>query len=121
MIYELRTYRIPPGRMPDILDRFNTVTMRLFKKFGFEVLGFWTTEKEERTLVASGERIARSSVNEMVYLLRFQDQQAMDAAWAAFRQDPEWIETRKRTEANGPIVAEVISQTMSPVPFSPAQ
>ena len=118
MIYELRTYRIPPGRMPDILDRFNTVTMRLFKKHGLEVLGFWTVAGEQRTVVATGELISRANVNEMVYLLRFESQGAMEAAWGAFRQDPEWLETRKRTEANGPIVQEVISQTLTPTSFS---
>jgi len=119
VIYELRTYRIPPGRMPDILNRFGAVTMRLFKKYDMDVIGFWTVSGEERTVVATGEKTARSSVNELVYLLRFNDRGACDAAWAAFRQDPEWLETRKRTEANGPIVQEVISQTLAPTPFSP--
>ncbi len=119
MLYELRTYRIPPGRMPDILKRFETVTMRLFQKYGFEVLGFWTADQEERIVVATGERITRTNVNELVYLLRFKDRQASDAAWAAFRQDPEWLETRRRTEANGPIVQEVISQTLTATSFSP--
>ncbi len=119
MIYELRTYRIPPGRMPDILNRFETVTMRLFKKHGFEVVGFWTTDQEDRTVNATGERITRTNVNELVYLLRFKDRQACEAAWAAFRQDPEWLEARRRTEANGPIVQEVISQMLTPTTFSP--
>ena len=33
MLYELRTYLIPSGRMDDILNRFEDVTMRLFKKY----------------------------------------------------------------------------------------
>jgi len=73
----------------------------------------------DRTVNATGERITRTNVNELVYLLRFKDRQACEAAWAAFRQDPEWLETRRRTEASGPIVQEVISQMLTPTAFSP--
>ena len=34
MIYELRRYRVMPGRMPDLLERFDTVTVKLFEKHG---------------------------------------------------------------------------------------
>ena len=37
--------------------------------------------------------------------------EAMESTWQAFRDDPEWVETRKRTEANGPIV----SRTCTPL------
>jgi hypothetical protein len=121
MIYELRTYRIPPGRMPDILNRFETVTMRLFQKHGIEVVGFWTVAGEEHLVAAAGARTTRPDPNELVYLCRFRDAAACESAWASFRQDPEWLETRKRTEANGPIVAEVISQMMDPTGFSPVK
>ena len=40
---------------------------------------------------------------------------------SAFRADPEWIATRERTEANGPIVEEVISKNLTPVDFSDLQ
>ena len=46
---------------------------------------------------------------------------AMEAAWAAFRADPEWIKAREQTEANGPIVEEVLSDTLIPTSFSPIQ
>ena len=107
MIYELRTYVIPPGRMPDILDRFASTALRLFRKHGLEVVGFWTA--------------ADPSANDLVYVLRFADEEAQKAAWAAFRGDPEWLETRKRTEANGPIVDKVIEQNLIPTAFSPMQ
>jgi hypothetical protein len=37
----------------------------------------------------------------------------------AFRADPEWIETRQITEANGPIVDHIIAKTMTATDFSP--
>jgi hypothetical protein len=45
----------------------------------------------------------------------------MEKAWDAFRADPEWVEAREKTEANGPIVDEVISHVLIPTSFSPAQ
>jgi len=41
MIYELRTYRIPDGKMPKILSRFENITFGLFERHGIEVTGFW--------------------------------------------------------------------------------
>jgi len=103
MIYELRTYRIPGGRMPDILKRFETITFEIFKRHGIEVAGFWT----------------RDDANELVYLCKFESKDAMEKAWDRFRADPEWVDARKQTEANGPIVDEVISHTLIPTSFSP--
>jgi len=103
MIYELRTYRIPEGKMPDILNRFETITFRIFKRYHIKVVGFWT----------------KKDVNELVYICQFESESAMKSAWDAFRADAEWIEARKKTEANGPIVSEVISEIMHPSSFSP--
>lgn len=107
MVYELRTYIAPPGRFDDIVDRFRTKTMKIFPRHGIEVVGFWTVDK-------GGD-------NELVYLLRFDSTEAMEASWDAFRADPEWVETRKVTEANGPIVETIISKTMTATEFSPMQ
>ena len=103
MIYEHRTYVIPEGRMPDILDRFETVTMDLFKKHGIEVVGFWT----------------RQDANELIYICPFESEDAMNTAWESFKADPEWIETKAKTEADGSIVQEVISHVLIPTSFSP--
>ena len=105
MIYELRTYRIPDGKMPDILSRFENITFGLFERHGIEVTGFWQ----------------KTDANEIVYICRYESEAAMESAWAAFRADPEWIEARARTEANGPIVSEVISEMMTATSFSPIQ
>jgi hypothetical protein len=105
MVYELRTYKIPEGRMPDILSRFENITFGLFKKHGVEVVGFWT----------------HSDANELVYICRYESEAAMEAAWDGFRADPEWLKAKEQTEANGPIVAEVLSDTLIPTSFSPIQ
>lgn len=72
MLYELRTYIIVPGRMPDIERRFSQVTLRLFRKHGMEIVGFWRT-------VADGQ-----PQDELVYVLAHQDA----AARAVVRRVP---------------------------------
>lgn len=105
MIYEMRTYRILEGKMPDILSRFENITFGLFDRYGIEVMGFWQ----------------KTDANEIVYICKYEGEAAMERAWAGFRADPEWIEARARTEANGPIVSEVISEMMTATSFSPVQ
>ena len=56
MIYELRIYRALPGRMPALLNRFQSTTLRIWQKHGIRQAGFWTT--------AIGE-----SNNELTYML----------------------------------------------------
>lgn len=103
MIYELRTYIIPEGRMQDILDRFEQITFGLFDRHKIEVVGFWT----------------RADVNHLVYICKFETEAAKDAAWDAFREDPDWAKAKEKTEANGPIVEKVISDVLIPTSFSP--
>ena len=43
MIYELRVYHCVPGRLPDLIRRFDTLTLPLWKKHGIQQAGFWTT------------------------------------------------------------------------------
>ena len=51
MIHELRVLHCVPGRLPALLRRFETDTLRLFEKHGIKQLGFWT--------VAIGEALAQ--------------------------------------------------------------
>ena len=93
MIYEYRAYYVMPGRMPDIQRRFADITMKLFKKHGINVVGFWETMFGES--------------NEMVYICSYDDLAHRDRAWKAFMADPEWLAARKASEANGPLVERV--------------
>ena len=42
MIYELRVYHCVPGRLPNLLKRFDTITLKLWEKHGIRQAGFWT-------------------------------------------------------------------------------
>ena len=42
MIYELRIYHCAPGQLPALLNRFDTITLKLWEKHGIKQAGFWT-------------------------------------------------------------------------------
>lgn len=80
--FELRTYTVRaegPGSIDLLHDRFRQHTNRLFRKHGMTIVGFW------QPLNAGMERT-------LIYLLAYKDGAARDAAWGAFRTDPEWKE-----------------------------
>lgn len=105
MIYELRIYKCLPGRLPALLKRFETDTLRLWDKHGINQAGFWTT--------AIGE-----SNNDLTYMIRWDSMADRETRWSAFLADPEWVAARSQSEADGLIVANIESQFLSPTKFS---
>lgn len=105
MIYELRVYHCVPGRLPDLIKRFDTVTLKIWDKHGIRQAGFWTT-------------LVGASNQELHYLLEWQDLAERERVWGAFQSDPEWIKARAETEKNGPIVANVVNTILAPTAFS---
>lgn len=108
MIYELRVYHCVPGRLPDLLRRFETATIALFEKHGIRQAGFWT--------VAIGE-----SNQDLVYLLQWESLADRDKKFAAFQSDPEWIAARGKSEERGPLVASITNTILTPTKFSAAK
>jgi len=105
MIHELRIYRAAPGKMPDLLNRFNTITLKIWERFGIRQAGFWT--------VLVGE-----SNHDLVYLLEWESMAEREEKWNAFASDPEWLEKRAKTEENGQIVLSVENSLLQPTAFS---
>jgi hypothetical protein len=105
MIYEMRSYRAMPGRMPDLLKRFDTITLKLFEKHGIKQAGFWTTEVGE-------------SNHNLMYLIAYESMADREKKWGAFSTDPEWISKRAETEKNGPLVQTFSNQFLKPTSFS---
>ncbi|HVA68589.1 MAG TPA: NIPSNAP family protein [Candidatus Binataceae bacterium] len=108
MIYELRVYHCMPGRLPALLKRFETVTVRLFEKHGIRQTGFWT--------VAIGE-----SNQDLVYMLQWESLGDRDKRFASFQSDPEWIAARAESEQSGPLVASISNTILTPTKFSAAK
>lgn len=96
--FELRTYYAAPGKLEELHARFRNHTMKLFKKHGMEVVGFWgPTDKE------------KGSENTLVYVMAFPSREARNKAWQAFAADPEWQAARKESEKNGRLAEKVDS------------
>jgi hypothetical protein len=105
MIYELRVYRALPGRMPNLLARFKDHTLPIFERHGIRPIGFWTT--------AIGE-----SNNDLTYILSWESLAESEAKRAAFLNDPAWHKVRDESERDGPIVATIRNEMLTPTAFS---
>jgi hypothetical protein len=105
MIYESRIYKAVPGKLPAINARFANHTIGFFKEFGIGIVGFWNDE------------IGAS--NQLTYILSFDSMADREEKWAAFQSHKPWHEARAETEANGPLVAQVLNSFMSLTPYSP--
>lgn len=105
MIYELRIYRTLPGRLPNLLKRFQDHTLRIWERHGIRQAGFWTT-------------LVGESASDLTYMLVWGSLAERDAKWAGFATDPEWLKARAESEADGPINANVSNQLLVPTAFS---
>ena len=105
MIYELRVYRCVPGRLPALIKRFDTITLKLWEKHGIRQAGFWTT-------------LIGESNQELYYLLQWESLAEREKKWGAFMTDPSWLAARAETEKDGAIVASVSNQILQPTSFS---
>jgi hypothetical protein len=108
MIHELRVLHCFPGRLPALLKRFETVTLRLFEKHGISQLGFWTVEIGE-------------SNNDLFLILRWESLAERKRKFGAFLNDPEWLEARRKSEEGSPIDASITNTILVPTAFSAAR
>jgi hypothetical protein len=105
MIYEMRVYRCLPGRLPALLKRFETVTLKLWEKHGIRPAGFFTT-------------LIGESNQELTYMLAWESLAERDTKWTAFQSDADWIAARAKSEADGQIIGNIVSQLLVPTAFS---
>ena len=105
MIYEYRIYRCLPGRLPALLKRFENHTTKIWEKHGIKQAGFWTV------LIGDGN-------HDLHYFLAWESLADREKKWGAFQADPEWHSARAQTEANGPIVQNVVNEILAPTSFS---
>ena len=105
MIYEMRIYRCVPGRLPALLKRFDTITLKLWEKHGIKQAGFFTT-------------LVGTSNQELTYFLAWDSLADRDKKWNTFQADPEWIAKRAESEKDGAIVANIANSFLLPTSFS---
>jgi hypothetical protein len=107
MLYEMRSYYVVPGRLPDIVARFRDHTTGIFERVGIKNIGYWT------------ELVGRNDL--LVYIIAFEDMADRETKWEKFITDPEWIEAKTRTEADGQLVRYLENRFLAPTDFSPLQ
>ena len=105
MIYEIRVYRCVPGRLPALLKRFESTTLKLWEKHGIRQVGFFTT-------------LIGESNQELTYFLAWESLGEREKKWNAFASDPEWLAARAKSEEDGQIVDNIVSQLLVPTAFS---
>lgn len=88
MIYELRIYRCLPGRLPALLNRFETHTLRIWERLGIRQAGFWT--------VAVGE-----NSSELYYLLQWRSFAEREEKWTGLSSTRNGMRSAPRPSAMG--------------------
>lgn len=106
-VFELRTYTAPDGKLPELHARFRNHTMRIFEKHGIKNVGYWVPQD------------APGKDNTLIYIISHESREAAKKSWAAFAADPEWQKVNKESNANGKILAGVVSVYMDPTDYSP--
>ena len=85
MNYELRVYHCVPGRLPDLMKRFDTITLPLWDKHAIRQAGFWTT-------------LVGESNQDLTYMLKWETLAERETKMGKFGADPEWLKARAETE-----------------------
>jgi hypothetical protein len=91
---------------PALIRRFNESALPLLAKHGMEVVFISLNEFGTQTM------------NQVVYVLRFDSYGDLERKWAEFFADPDWAEAKARSEADGPIVAQLQRRILNPTPFA---
>jgi hypothetical protein len=105
MLYELRVYTCIPGRLPALLKRFESATLKIWETHGIKPAGFWTVQIGE-------------SNNDLIYLLAWDSLADREKKWGAFQADSAWISARAESERDGAIIASIKSTILQPTAFS---
>jgi hypothetical protein len=103
MLYELRVYDVNPGKMRAIQDRFKDYVIDLFMKHDMKVTLFWEEIDEVN--------------NRLYYVVEHANMEMRNLNYDRFRNDPEWIELKRITELDGPLVNKQESIFMKNVSF----
>ena len=91
--FEMRTYTVHEGKMPDLIQRFQNHTRALFTKHGIENVAYFLSEEEPQ--------------KKLTFILGYPSAAERDVRWGNFANDPEWKAVATASEANGKIVQKV--------------
>ncbi len=111
-VWEFRIYHCTPNNLGNLLDRFRGFTLERFERYGMTHKIYWTPTDADQ-----------GADNMLYYFLTHPSPEAARAAFDLFRNDPEWIATRKASEVKGggSLTISVESIFMWPTDYSPAR
>lgn len=92
MLFELRIYTMYPRRMDAINARFSNHTLGIFQRLGMKVCDFW---------------VDQNGLPKLYYIMEYENMDERKRQWEAFKQDPVWIEVKRKSEEIGPIVEKI--------------
>ena len=106
-MFQLRTYESPtPAAHVRKVEMFNSGEFEIF-----EAAGFWP--------IFYGDALIGERLPQLTYMLSFPDLAAMDAHWAAFRNDPAWKKLSSEPRyASEPIVSSISNLVLAPLACS---
>lgn len=91
MIIELRIYDVAPGRRRHMSDRMTNDLLRIFRRNGVPLSGAWHAE-------------AGSAMPQFFYTMSHDSMASHAQCWGNFYSDPDWAETRTRTNGTSELV-----------------
>jgi hypothetical protein len=106
-LFELRTYKTPAGKLPNLLSRFRDHTVSLFAKHGMTNVGYFVPLDEKK-----------GSQDTLIYLLAHKDADAQKGSFASFRADSDWVAAKKASEVDGSLTTSVESVLLKPTDYS---
>jgi len=93
-LFELRYYECFPGKLNDLLRRFERYAIPIWSECGIRPMGFWTT-------------VIGDNDQSLYYMLVWKSFAEREIKWRRFTTDPRWLKIKKKTEKDGPLVARV--------------
>jgi len=102
MIYELRTYQLAFGSLPEYLEVAKTKILPALAEHGLKPVGFWYTEI--------------GTLNEVVHLWAYADLNERQRSWGAWAKDPRRSEVAVRLRQ---VIVSQSNKILSPAEFSP--
>jgi hypothetical protein len=100
-VFELRVYRVLPGKMPTVEAQFRDAWAQLLDRHNLKVVGYWAAED-----------------NTFVYIVAHQSRDDAKKNWDALRADPEYMAIKK-SESGDKATDKIDSTYMEPTAFSP--
>jgi hypothetical protein len=91
--FEMRTYTVHEGKMPDLIKRFQNHTRALFTKHGIENVAYFLSEEQPE--------------KQLTFIIGYPSASERHIRWNNFANDPEWKAVAAASEANGKIVQKV--------------